>query len=89
MNKNVLMIVSFVCNDDITVDVVFNDGTRQHIDIGAFVRKHPHPQYDKYLDLPCLGNASFNTATSHGATTLSFISKTCTTTPSSHKIFKS
>lgn len=50
MSKEVLMIVKFVCNDDITVDVVFNDGTRQHIDIGAFVRKHPHPQYDKYLN---------------------------------------
>ena len=50
MSKKVLMVVSFVCNDDITVDVVFNDGSCQHIDIGAFVRRHPHPQYDKYLD---------------------------------------
>ena len=50
MSKEALMIVSFVCNEDITVDVVFNDGTRQHIDIGAFVRRHPHPQYDKYLN---------------------------------------
>lgn len=49
MKTKVLMIVSFVCNDDLTVDVVFNDGTHQHVDVGAFVRKHPHPQYDKYL----------------------------------------
>ena len=50
MTQKALMIVRFVCNDDITVDVTFNDGTCQHIDIGAFVRRHPHPQYDKYLD---------------------------------------
>lgn len=42
-------IVSFVCHDDITVDLEFSDGTHQLVDIGAFIRSHPHPQYNKYL----------------------------------------
>ena len=26
------------------------DGVQQTIDVGDFIRKHPHPQYDRYLD---------------------------------------
>lgn len=44
-------IIELVCNDDLTIDILFNDGTRRRIDVGDFVRKHPHPQYNKYLEI--------------------------------------
>ena len=28
----------------------FSDGAVKTIDIGAFIRKHPHPQYNAYLE---------------------------------------
>lgn len=34
----------------LTVRLTFNDHTTQTIDIGEFIRRHPHPQYNKYLD---------------------------------------
>jgi hypothetical protein len=34
----------------LSVELQFNDGTVKVIDIGAFIRKHPHPQYNAYLD---------------------------------------
>jgi hypothetical protein len=49
MMVDYVTIVSFVCHDDITVDLEFSDGTHQLVDIGAFIRSHPHPQYNKYL----------------------------------------
>ena len=50
MKEDYITIVSFVCNDNLTVLLVFSDGTRQTIDIGGFIRSHPHPQYNKYLN---------------------------------------
>lgn len=32
------------------VELYFSDGTVRTIDIGAFIRKHPHPQYNSYLE---------------------------------------
>ncbi len=32
------------------VRLVFNDGTDSTVDVGDFIRRHPHPQYNKYLD---------------------------------------
>lgn len=52
MNENNITIVSFVCSDNLTVLLVFSDGTKQIIDVGSFIRSHPHPQYNKYLN-PC------------------------------------
>ena len=34
----------------LTVYLYFSDNTKQVVDIGEFIRKHPHPQYNKYLD---------------------------------------
>lgn len=28
----------------------FSDGTVQTVDIGSFIKNHPHPQYNSYLD---------------------------------------
>lgn len=30
--------------------VTFSDDTEQRVDVGSFIRRHPHPQYNKYLD---------------------------------------
>lgn len=32
------------------VRLVFNDGTNSTVDVGDYIRRHPHPQYNKYLD---------------------------------------
>ena len=43
-------IVKVTCNDNITIDIVFNDNTERNINVGEFIRVHPHPQYNKYLN---------------------------------------
>ena len=35
---------------NLTVSLTFSDNTEQTVDIGDFIRRHPHPQYNKYLD---------------------------------------
>ena len=32
-----------------SVRLSFSDKTTQVLDIGSFIRRHPHPQYNKYL----------------------------------------
>ena len=45
-----LIIVNAEKVDDLSVCLTFNDNTRQTIDVGDFIRRHTHPQYNKYLD---------------------------------------
>jgi len=33
---------------DYTVEIQFNDGTVRQVYFGEFLKKHPHPQYNKY-----------------------------------------
>lgn len=47
--ENQIQIIEAVYNDDLTVNILFNDQTRRRIDVGEFIREHPHPQYYKYL----------------------------------------
>ena len=35
---------------NLTVCLTFSDHTAQHVNVGDFIRRHPHPQYNKYLD---------------------------------------
>jgi len=35
---------------NLTICLTFNDNTKQTIDVGDYIRRPPHPQYDKYLD---------------------------------------
>lgn len=35
---------------NLTVGLTFNDNTVKIVDVGDFIRRHPHPQYNKYLD---------------------------------------
>ena len=37
-----LFIQEAACNNDLTVSLLFNDQTRRKVDIGAFIREHPH-----------------------------------------------
>ena len=32
------------------INIIFNDHQERMVDIGDFIRRHPHPQYNKYLD---------------------------------------
>jgi len=47
--EDIISITKAICNDDITVLIIFSDGTSRLVNIGDFIRKHPHPQYNKYL----------------------------------------
>ena len=35
---------------NLSVCLTFSDNTVQTVDIGKFIHRHPHPQYNKYLD---------------------------------------
>lgn len=35
---------------NLTVSLTFSDNTVQTVDVGDYIRRHPHPQYNKYLD---------------------------------------
>jgi hypothetical protein len=35
---------------DLSVKIVFSDNTTTIVDVGTFIKKHPHPQYNKYLE---------------------------------------
>ena len=47
MNKTRVTSAEYVGNN--TLRILFNDGFEREVDFGEFIRKHPHPQYDKYL----------------------------------------
>jgi len=32
----------------LSVALMFSDGTQQVVDVGSFIKSHPHPQYNKY-----------------------------------------
>jgi len=35
---------------DLSVKIVFDDNTTTIVDVGTFIKNHPHPQYNKYLN---------------------------------------
>ena len=43
-----LSIVSAKYVAPLKVELHFNDDTVKTIDVGAFIKKHPHPQYNSY-----------------------------------------
>ena len=45
-----LSIVSAKYVAPLKVELHFNDDTVKTIDVGAFIRNHPHPQYNSYLN---------------------------------------
>ena len=47
---NRLYITSATDTGNLTVLLTFSDNTTQEVNVGEFIRRHPHPQYNKYLD---------------------------------------
>ena len=45
-----IYVVSAEDAGNLCVRLTFNDGHKSVVDIGEFIRQHPHPQYNKYLD---------------------------------------
>ena len=45
-----LSIVSAKYVAPLCVKLEFSDGTTKTIDVGAFIKKNPHPQYNSYLN---------------------------------------
>ena len=46
-----MLVVSAKYVAPLKVELHFNDGTVKTIDVGAFIRKHPHPQYNSFFPL--------------------------------------
>ena len=46
----ILHIVSAKYVAPLSVELQFSDGTVKIVDIGSFIKAHPHPQYNSYLD---------------------------------------
>ena len=44
-----MLVVSAKYVAPLMVELHFNDGTVKTIDVGAFIRKHPHPQYNSFF----------------------------------------
>ena len=38
-----------------SVSLTFSDNSTRTVDIGDYIRRHPHPQYNKYLDEKLFG----------------------------------
>lgn len=47
---NRLYIIKAENTGNLNVCLTFSDNTQKTVDIGDFIRRHPHPQYNKYLD---------------------------------------
>lgn len=45
-----LRIIQAKAIGNLSVEQIFNDNSRQSINVGVFIKAHPHPQYNKYLD---------------------------------------
>ena len=45
-----LYIIKAEDKGNLTVSLTFSDNTVRTVDIGDFIRRHPHPLYNKYLD---------------------------------------
>ena len=45
-----LYIIKAEDKGNLTVSLTFSDNTVRTVDIGDFIRRHPHPQYNKYLN---------------------------------------
>ena len=43
-----IYVVSAEDAGNLCVRLTFNDGHQSVVDIGKFIRQHPHPQYNKY-----------------------------------------
>ena len=49
-SNKIMGVVSAKYVAPLKVELHFNDGIIKTVDVGAFIRKHPHPQYNSYLN---------------------------------------
>ncbi len=47
---NRLYITNATNAGNLSVNLSFSDNTTRVVNIGDYIRRHPHPQYNKYLD---------------------------------------
>lgn len=47
---NSIQVISAQYVAPLCVALRFSDNTEKTVDVGAFIRRHPHPQYNSYLD---------------------------------------
>ena len=45
-----LYIINAIDAGNLSVSLTFSDKTTQTVDVGEYIRRHPHPQYNKYLN---------------------------------------
>ena len=45
-----LSVINIESREDLTIKLYFSDNSEKVVDVGDFIRRHPHPQYDKYLN---------------------------------------
>jgi hypothetical protein len=50
-NNNKMLITGAAYVSDYKVKITFADKTEKTIDFGIFLKRYPHPQHNKYLDL--------------------------------------
>ena len=50
-NDENMFIIGAVYVSDYKINITFADETEKTIDFGIFLKNHPHPQHNKYLDL--------------------------------------
>ena len=49
----IMNIVDAVYIGGLSLSLTFSDGSVRVVDFGNFIRKNPHPQYNRYLDPEC------------------------------------
>jgi len=47
---NVLSVINVTYVGNLSVKIEFSDGVVRVVNIGDFIHRHPHPQYNKYLN---------------------------------------
>lgn len=47
---NMLSVIGATYVGNLSVKIDFSDNTSRVVNVGDFIQRHPHPQYNKYLD---------------------------------------
>lgn len=50
MITNPVKIINVEDLGNLQINILFSDDKLQRVNIGEYIRNHPHPQYNKYLD---------------------------------------
>lgn len=51
--EKIMTIVDAVYTGGLSLSLTFSDGIVRVVDFESFIKKYPHPQYDRYLDPDC------------------------------------